>query len=682
MSEFIGTATYSPDDNKCRLYPFARLDKETYNRVKAHGFKWAPRQELFVAPMWTPAREDLLTELCGEIGDEDTSLVERAEARADRFEDYSDKRLSEANAASKNADEIAERFYGGQPILVGHHSEKRARKDQERIHNSMRKAVKLWDTSKYWTQRAAGALAHAKYKELPTVRARRIKTIEADKRKVERSQANSLKQIKAWQTVAGINDPEKQRELGLFVANHGGYWSMCFPLDKYPRNPPASQYEGEMGLWSAIDGGVITAAQAAAIAIPAYERALPHQARWIAHYENRLAYERALLEESGATSLLAPKPRSAKALAPLLNYRAPGGTITAPNMYDRNREITYSQVDMTAAEYAKINKDYKGTRWSTDKTHRFRTAMVRHNLVAVFLTDSKVHPIPTVPTAAEFVAENVARPESSPFDSLDSALSLAAEIAAEEPTAAASIAAEVGETLDDIEAEAALAAVTEIMAEPQPAPGPVAVVPDAPSPAPLPDAADSVPADPGARFEAMRSIMKGGGVQVVVAPQLFPTSAELAAEVAEAADLEPGQRILEPSAGTGALIEAARAAAEGLHVVAVEINPQLARALADRNICATVINADFLDMAGATDKFDRIVMNPPFERGADIRHIEHARKLLRPGGRLVSICADGPRQRQRLQSIASEYRSLPPGSFKAAGTMVNTALVVIDAPPG
>jgi len=65
------TATYSPEDNKLRLYSSSRLDSATYERVKATGFKWAPRQELFVAPMWTPVREDLLMELCGEIGDEE-----------------------------------------------------------------------------------------------------------------------------------------------------------------------------------------------------------------------------------------------------------------------------------------------------------------------------------------------------------------------------------------------------------------------------------------------------------------------------------------------------------------------------------------------------------------------------------------------------------------------------------
>jgi hypothetical protein len=68
------TATYSPEDNKLRLYSSTRLDRELYDRVRGAGFIYAPKQELFVAPMWTPEREDLLIELCGEIGDEDTSL--------------------------------------------------------------------------------------------------------------------------------------------------------------------------------------------------------------------------------------------------------------------------------------------------------------------------------------------------------------------------------------------------------------------------------------------------------------------------------------------------------------------------------------------------------------------------------------------------------------------------------
>ena len=76
-------ASYDPSDDKLRIRASARLDAETYARVKAAGFGWAPKQDLFYA-VWTPAREDLALELAGDIEDESTSLEERAAQRAER----------------------------------------------------------------------------------------------------------------------------------------------------------------------------------------------------------------------------------------------------------------------------------------------------------------------------------------------------------------------------------------------------------------------------------------------------------------------------------------------------------------------------------------------------------------------------------------------------------------------
>jgi hypothetical protein len=101
-------ATYSPDDNKLRLYSMSRLVSETYARVRAAGFVWAPQQGFFVAPMWTPEREDLLLELCGEIEDEDSTLVERAEDRAERFEEFAERRLEDAERAQAAVSAIAD----------------------------------------------------------------------------------------------------------------------------------------------------------------------------------------------------------------------------------------------------------------------------------------------------------------------------------------------------------------------------------------------------------------------------------------------------------------------------------------------------------------------------------------------------------------------------------------------
>jgi Domain of unknown function (DUF3560) len=279
------TATYSPEDNKLRLYSSSRLDADCYARVRAAGFIWAPKQDLFVAPMWTPGREDLLIELCGEIDDEDTSLVERSSERAGRFDEYSDNRRADAESARKSVAAIADNIPLGQPILVGHHSERHARKDAERIENGMRKTVRMWETAEYWRARAAGAIRHAKYKERADVRARRIKAIEADKRKTEKYTAQALQFLAMWRA---LDDPAKftrkdgqpttLKDRAMFIANYD-HVSRCFPLADYPRQSPASQYEGEMPLWSALDGDVIDAEQARDIAMAAHERGNAQRAR-------------------------------------------------------------------------------------------------------------------------------------------------------------------------------------------------------------------------------------------------------------------------------------------------------------------------------------------------------------------------------------------------------------------
>ena len=78
-------------------------------------------------------------------------------------------------------------------------------------------------------------------------------------------------------------------------------------------------------------------------------------------------------------------------------------------------------------------------------------------------------------------------------------------------------------------------------------------------------------------------------------------------------------------------------------------------------------------------------MNPPFAKGADIKHIRHALQFVKPGGRLVALCANGPRQQRELEPIASTYEPLPEGSFKSSGTSVRVVLLTFDmleADPG
>lgn len=161
---------------------------------------------------------------------------------------------------------------------------------------------------------------------------------------------------------------------------------------------------------------------------------------------------------------------------------------------------------------------------------------------------------------------------------------------------------------------------------------------------------------------------------------LFPTPPQLARQVCRLAwrAHEPvyTHRVLEPSAGTGNLITAAMQW-DRLEFTAVEIDPALCDYLAGTFPGISLHCRDFLEWQ--PDKpFDRVIMNPPFKQGRDIKHIEHAATMLAPGGRLVAICASGPRQREALQPLASEWHELPPGSFKGEGTNVNAVIVVFE----
>ncbi|WP_143189354.1 methyltransferase domain-containing protein [Paraburkholderia lycopersici] len=168
-------------------------------------------------------------------------------------------------------------------------------------------------------------------------------------------------------------------------------------------------------------------------------------------------------------------------------------------------------------------------------------------------------------------------------------------------------------------------------------------------------------------YQNMRGQLRAG-VQVVSAPQLFPTPAPLAACMIGMAGIMPGHALLEPSAGTGRILEALDAACPvaSLSVTAVELNHALAATLAARFPQARTICRDFLECGEELGTFDRILMNPPFVQTQDIDHIRHALKFLKPGGQLVAICANGPRQAEQLRTHAEEsggiWEPLPAGA--------------------
>jgi predicted RNA methylase len=179
-------------------------------------------------------------------------------------------------------------------------------------------------------------------------------------------------------------------------------------------------------------------------------------------------------------------------------------------------------------------------------------------------------------------------------------------------------------------------------------------------------------------FDGMRSALRAG-VTAVAVPQLFETPVDLAARAVGYAELGSGMTVLEPSAGTGRLLGAIIGTGFDLDVTAVEIDGRLAERLDCCFPDVSVVRTCFLKFAslfrGA--RFDRIIMNPPFGDGADVKHVQEAVRLLRPGGRVVAFCANGPRQQRALLARVSRWEPVPPGAFR--GTNVSAAIIQIEA---
>lgn len=152
-----------------------------------------------------------------------------------------------------------------------------------------------------------------------------------------------------------------------------------------------------------------------------------------------------------------------------------------------------------------------------------------------------------------------------------------------------------------------------------------------------------------------------------------------------------GQRVLEPSAGTGHLVDRILEEFDEPMVTAVEIDPFRAKVLRRKyqdDPRVEVIEADFVRWAAGAygrRQFDTVVMNPPFSVKGDslayVNHIALAWSLLTPDGQLASIVPIGinfqdtafvKRLRQMMKQKGA-VDNLPDLSFKEAGTATRTA---------
>lgn len=291
-TEFSGSATYCPEDNKLRLY-VGRVPRDEFLKLRAEGWTTLHKQREagggdFVAT-WTPQRRDTALAYAGVIDDEDMGPAERAADRAERFALYREKRTNEATGHADRYDEA--------PTAHGFQSQERAERAAARHDRLAARACDAWGKAEYWTRRTAGVIAHALHVSTPAVRMGRIKEIEAQQRKTAAEIEDLGKRFRVWSKIAAMTDATEQTKSAALFAGRVSHW--C----EYPH--PVTGRRSSLYSLLTDEQNPITGAQAAAFYLSDHldpnspEFQGTRLADWATHYALRLAYENQMMEAQG-----------------------------------------------------------------------------------------------------------------------------------------------------------------------------------------------------------------------------------------------------------------------------------------------------------------------------------------------------------------------------------------------
>ena len=172
--------------------------------------------------------------------------------------------------------------------------------------------------------------------------------------------------------------------------------------------------------------------------------------------------------------------------------------------------------------------------------------------------------------------------------------------------------------------------------------------------------------------------------------QFFETPEEVIALMALFADVEKGHDILEPQAGRFAIgkwLQEYCVTYDNQPIDCYELNEYNQDYLRGLPL-ANLLGGDFLQASPSHKKYDVILSNPPFANFADIDHITHMTKFLKPNGIIVSVASFSWQKSISKKAAAfrgflsqqsrHEVTNLDPEAFKSTGTKVATCIVTIN----
>lgn len=169
-------------------------------------------------------------------------------------------------------------------------------------------------------------------------------------------------------------------------------------------------------------------------------------------------------------------------------------------------------------------------------------------------------------------------------------------------------------------------------------------------------------------IEVLRGLLISRVMPDTRSHQYYPTPPTIASDIITMANIEEGDKVLEPSAGQGALVEGIPAE----QVTCVEISPLHAKILEAKGY--DVYCTDFLKYKQTG--YHKILMNPPFSQGRLRHHIEHAASLLHLKGKVFAVVPASYQNKEIVKGMKHTYSDIYEGEFK--GTSIDTVIVCIE----
>lgn len=153
------------------------------------------------------------------------------------------------------------------------------------------------------------------------------------------------------------------------------------------------------------------------------------------------------------------------------------------------------------------------------------------------------------------------------------------------------------------------------------------------------------------------------------------------------AEVKKSDKILEPSAGQGAIVNAIIKHLPNNIIDCCELM-DINRNVLSNNKNVNLICEDFLKIPKEfKNYYDCIIANSPFNKNQDIEHIMKMYECLKQGGRLVTIASKhwktSSRKKENLfknwvDDLGGSVKNIESGAFKESGTNIATCMIIIN----